>query len=166
MANDEFLNPLDALIPKIPSSFFAEFWVRVTSGARGSVSVGFWGVPSIEPPPFFSLWGRLARRLYRPTPSPAAAAAAAESCFQRRYTFVGTCVLCDACRRASKGEEPLAKLGHEEAMQSLTDRLQHLEEEKLLLLQEHTKAHTQPEVRRPPTIVWGPYEGFSRTTKQ
>ena len=39
-----FLNPLDALIPKIPLSFFfADFWVRVTSEARGSVSVGFWG---------------------------------------------------------------------------------------------------------------------------
>ena len=39
-----FLNPLDALIPEIPFSFFfAEFSVRVTSGARGSVSVGFWG---------------------------------------------------------------------------------------------------------------------------
>ena len=36
-----FLNPVDALIPKIPFSFFAKFWVRVTSGARGSVSVGF-----------------------------------------------------------------------------------------------------------------------------
>ena len=39
----------DALIPKIPFSFFAEFWVRVTSGAQGSVSVGFWGGASIEP---------------------------------------------------------------------------------------------------------------------
>ena len=29
-----FLNPLDALIPKIPSSFPAELWVWVTSGAR------------------------------------------------------------------------------------------------------------------------------------
>ena len=38
-----FLKPLDPLIPKIPFSFFAEFWVRVTSGPRGSVSVGFWG---------------------------------------------------------------------------------------------------------------------------
>ena len=37
-----FLNPLDALIPKIPFSFFADFWVWVTSEARGSVSVGFW----------------------------------------------------------------------------------------------------------------------------
>ena len=36
-----FLNPLDARIPKIQFSYFAEFWVRVTSGARGSVSVGF-----------------------------------------------------------------------------------------------------------------------------
>ena len=44
-----FLNPLDALIPKIPFSFFAEFWVWVTSEAQGSVSVGFWGAPSIEP---------------------------------------------------------------------------------------------------------------------
>ena len=40
-----FLNPLDALIPNIPFSFVAEFWVRVTSGAGGSVSVG----PSMEP---------------------------------------------------------------------------------------------------------------------
>ena len=37
-----FLDPLDALIPKIPFSFFAEFWVRVTSGAQGSVLVEFW----------------------------------------------------------------------------------------------------------------------------
>ena len=36
-----FLTPLDALIPKIPTSFFAEFWVA--SGAQGSVLVGFWG---------------------------------------------------------------------------------------------------------------------------
>ena len=40
-----FLNPLDALIPKIPFSFFAEFGIRVTSGTLGSVSVGFWGRP-------------------------------------------------------------------------------------------------------------------------
>ena len=33
----KFLNLLDTLIPKNPFSFFAEFWVRVTSGARGSV---------------------------------------------------------------------------------------------------------------------------------
>ena len=33
------LNPLDALIPNIPFSFFAEFRVRITYGARGSVSV-------------------------------------------------------------------------------------------------------------------------------
>ena len=30
-------------IPKIPFSFFADFWVWVTSEAWGSVSVGFWG---------------------------------------------------------------------------------------------------------------------------
>ena len=61
-----FLNPLDALIPKIPFSFFSDFWVRVTSEARGSVSVGFCGVPSIEP--FFGGGGGLARGLYRPPP--------------------------------------------------------------------------------------------------
>ena len=45
-----FLNLLDALIPKIPFSFsfFAEFWVRVTSGARGVNLVRILGVPSIE----------------------------------------------------------------------------------------------------------------------
>ena len=37
------LNPLNAPIPKIPFSFLADFSVRVTSGARGSVSVGFRG---------------------------------------------------------------------------------------------------------------------------
>ena len=34
MANECFSAPLDALIPKIPFLFFAEFWVRVTSGVR------------------------------------------------------------------------------------------------------------------------------------
>ena len=38
-----FLNPLDALIPKIPFSFFVDFWVWVTSEGRGSVLVEFWG---------------------------------------------------------------------------------------------------------------------------
>ena len=38
-----FLNPLGALIPKVPFSFVAEFWVRVTFGAPLSVSVGFRG---------------------------------------------------------------------------------------------------------------------------
>ena len=32
-----FLNALDALIPKILFSVFTESWIRVTSGARGSV---------------------------------------------------------------------------------------------------------------------------------
>ena len=31
-----FLNPLDALIPRIPFSFSVEFWVWVTSAAWGS----------------------------------------------------------------------------------------------------------------------------------
>ena len=38
-----FLSPVDALIPKIPSSFGATFWVPVTSKACVSVLVGFWG---------------------------------------------------------------------------------------------------------------------------
>ena len=47
-----FLNPLNALIPKIPFSWsFAEFWV--TSGPQGSVSVGLWGAWQLNP--FF--WG-------------------------------------------------------------------------------------------------------------
>ena len=41
-----FLNPLDALIPKIPYSFFPDFWVWVTSE---SVSVGFWGSCQLSP---------------------------------------------------------------------------------------------------------------------
>ena len=45
-----FLNPLDALIPKIPFSFFfPDFWVLVTSEARGSVSVGFCGSCQLSP---------------------------------------------------------------------------------------------------------------------
>ena len=48
-----FLNPLDALIPKIPFSFFAFFWVWVTSEALGSVSVGFWGSRQLS-----LFWGR------------------------------------------------------------------------------------------------------------
>ena len=47
-----FLKPLNALIPKIPFSFFAEFWVWVTSKARGSVSVGIWGSQQLSP-----FWG-------------------------------------------------------------------------------------------------------------
>ena len=44
-----FLNPLDALIPKIPFSFFPDFWVWVTSEAQGSVLVGFWGSCQLSP---------------------------------------------------------------------------------------------------------------------
>ena len=62
-----FLSPLDALIPKIPFSFFADFWVWVTSEAQGSVSVGFWG--SCQLSPFLEEGGGLARGLYRPPPS-------------------------------------------------------------------------------------------------
>ena len=52
MAMMTFLNPLDALIPKIPFSSFADFWVWVTSEARGSVSLGFWGFRQLSP-----FWG-------------------------------------------------------------------------------------------------------------
>ena len=65
-----FLNPLDALIPKIPFSFFADFRPFLGLGhLRGprSVSVGFWGslfggagpsqgtlsTPPFESPPHF-----------------------------------------------------------------------------------------------------------------
>ena len=61
-----FLNSLDALIPKSPFSFFAEIWVRGTSGAWRSVSVGFWGPPSIEP--FF--WGGASQRAVSTPPLP------------------------------------------------------------------------------------------------
>ena len=44
-----FLNPLDALIPKSHYHFCANFWVRVTSEAQGSVSVGFWGSRELSP---------------------------------------------------------------------------------------------------------------------
>ena len=44
-----FLNHLEALIPKIPVSLFADFRVWVTSEARGSVSVGFWGSRQLSP---------------------------------------------------------------------------------------------------------------------
>ena len=40
-----FLNPLDALIPNIPFSFFADFWVWVTSEARGVSLVRILGCP-------------------------------------------------------------------------------------------------------------------------
>ena len=60
-----FLNPLDALIPNIAFSFLSDFWVWVTSEARGSVSVGFWG--SCQLTPFFG-GGGPAGGLYRPPP--------------------------------------------------------------------------------------------------
>ena len=47
MANDDFSEPPRRADSKHPIFiFFPEVWVRVTSGARGSVSVG---APSIEP---------------------------------------------------------------------------------------------------------------------
>ena len=63
-----FLSPLDALIPKIPCSFFADFWVWVTSEARGSVSVGFWGSHQLSP--FGGGGGGLARGAASPPPPP------------------------------------------------------------------------------------------------
>ena len=43
MANDDFSEPPRRADPKIPFSFFADFGVRVTSGAQGSFSGGFRG---------------------------------------------------------------------------------------------------------------------------
>ena len=60
-----FLNPLGALIPKISVSFFADFWVWVTSEARGSVSVGFWGSRQLSP---FGGGGSGRRALSTPPP--------------------------------------------------------------------------------------------------
>ena len=65
-----FLNPLDALIPEIRFSFFAEFWVRVTSGAWGSASVGIFflgGGRQLSP---LGGGGAVAAGLYRPHPIP------------------------------------------------------------------------------------------------
>ena len=45
-----FLNPLDALIPKIPFSFFADFGPGLGHLRGPGVSLGrIFGVPSIEP---------------------------------------------------------------------------------------------------------------------
>ena len=61
------LNPLDALIPKIHFSFFAGFWVWVTSEAGGgSVSVGFWGSHQLSP--FFLGGGSSQGALSTPPP--------------------------------------------------------------------------------------------------
>ena len=69
MANDDFSDPPRRTHSKIPFSPFAEFWVRVTSGAGGSVSVGFWGARQWS---LLSLegGGGLARGLYRRPPTP------------------------------------------------------------------------------------------------
>ena len=61
-----FLKPLDALIPKIPFSFFADCWVWVTSEARGSVSVGFLGSCQLSP----FLGGGFGWRALSPPPPP------------------------------------------------------------------------------------------------
>ena len=63
-----FLNPLDALIPKILFSFFPDFSVWVTSEARGSVSVGFWG--SCQLSLFWGRGGSGRRALSTPPPPP------------------------------------------------------------------------------------------------
>ena len=52
MANDDFSEPPRRADSKIPFSFFADFWVWVTSEARGSVWVGFWGTRQLSP-----FWG-------------------------------------------------------------------------------------------------------------
>ena len=69
MANDDFSAPprcADSKNPIFIFFFLADFWVWVTSGARGSVSVGFWGARQLSP--FFG--GGLVRGLYRSPPPP------------------------------------------------------------------------------------------------
>ena len=51
MANDDFSEPPRCADSKNPIFFFSDLWVWVTSEARGSVSVGFWG--SCQLSPFF-----------------------------------------------------------------------------------------------------------------
>ena len=62
-----FLKPLDALIPKIPFSFFANFWVL--QGLRDSLG-RILRVLSIEP--FLGGGGGPAGGFYRPPPPPPA----------------------------------------------------------------------------------------------
>ena len=61
-----FLNPLDALIPKIPFFFPPDFWVWVTSKAWGSDSVGLGG--SCQLSPFWGRGGSSRRALSTPPP--------------------------------------------------------------------------------------------------
>ena len=62
-----FLNPLDALIPKIPFSFFFPiFGSRSPPGPGGSVLVGFWG--SCQLSPFWGRGGSGRRALSTPPP--------------------------------------------------------------------------------------------------
>ena len=64
-----FMNHLDALIPKIPFSFFPNFWVWVTSKAQGSgVRLGRIWVLSIEP--FLGEGGVLPQGSIDPPPPP------------------------------------------------------------------------------------------------
>ena len=74
MANDDFSEP-----PRRADSknavfiFFADFWVWVTSEARGSVLVGFWGARQLSP--FFGGGGSSQGALLTPAPSIASPAA-------------------------------------------------------------------------------------------
>ena len=49
MANDDFFDPPRRADSKNPIFIFGRFWVQVTSGALGSVSVGFWGGRRLSP---------------------------------------------------------------------------------------------------------------------
>ena len=90
-----FLNPLTALIPKIQFSFFADFGLWVTSEARGSVSVGFWGSRQLSA---FG-GGGLASGLYRPPPPPQL-----KACLPKQTEVaVGPRVGCSRCTLASEG---------------------------------------------------------------
>ena len=67
MANDDFSEPPGRAHSKNPIFIFADFWVWVTSEARGSVSVGFWGSCRLCP---FGRGQGAAGGLHRPPPLP------------------------------------------------------------------------------------------------
>ena len=86
-----FLNPLNAMIPKIPFSFFSDFWVWVTSGAQG-VSLGRWGSCQLSP-----FWGGGSDRRALSTPPPPGnenpASRSGPSCCARCVPSLCVCLL-------------------------------------------------------------------------
>ena len=65
MANDDFSEPPRRADSQNPIFIFPDFWVWVTSEARGSVSVGFWGSCQLSP-----FWGVRPEGSIEPPPLP------------------------------------------------------------------------------------------------